>query len=52
MHQFVTVFLQNKAADLTLANLWQRFVASDAAKQGLRTSPVTDPYLAAAASAA
>jgi ABC-type amino acid transport substrate-binding protein len=48
MHQFITVFLQNKAADLTLANLWQKFVATDAEKQGLRTSPVKDPYLAAA----
>jgi ABC-type amino acid transport substrate-binding protein len=48
MHQFVTVFLQNKAADLTLANLWQRFVAADAEKQGLRTAPVKDPYLSAA----
>ena len=48
MHQFITVFLQNKASDLTLANLWQQFVAADAQKQGLRTSPVKDPYLAAA----
>lgn len=48
MHQFMTVFLQNKAADLTLANLWQRFVAADAEKQGLRTASVKDPYLAAA----
>jgi ABC-type amino acid transport substrate-binding protein len=48
MHQFITVFLQNKAADLTLANLWQQFVAADAEKQGLRTAAVKDPYLAAA----
>lgn len=48
MHQFVTVFLQNKASDLTLANLWQEFVASEAEAQGVRTAPVQDPYLAAA----
>jgi ABC-type amino acid transport substrate-binding protein len=48
MHQFITVFLQNKAADLTLANLWQQFVASGAEKQGLRTAAVKDPYLTAA----
>jgi ABC-type amino acid transport substrate-binding protein len=48
MHQFITVFLQNKAADLTLANLWQQFVAADASKQGLRTAAVKDPYLSAA----
>jgi ABC-type amino acid transport substrate-binding protein len=48
MHQFMTVFLQNKAADLTLANLWQKFVAADAEKQGLKTSAVKDPYLSAA----
>ena len=51
MHQFITTFLHNKAADLTLANLWQRFVAADAEKQGLRTAPVKDPYLAAASAA-
>ncbi|HEX6021363.1 MAG TPA: transporter substrate-binding domain-containing protein [Solirubrobacter sp.] len=48
MHQFITVFLQNKAADLTLADLWQRFVAADVEKQGLRTAAVKDPYLSAA----
>jgi ABC-type amino acid transport substrate-binding protein len=47
MHQFITTFLHNKASDLTLANLWQQFVAGDAEKQGLRTAAVKDPYLAA-----
>lgn len=48
LHQFVTVFLQNKASDLSLANLWQRFVASDIERYGVRSAAVKDPYLGAA----
>lgn len=48
LHQFVTTFLHNKAADLTLANLWQRFVADEIEQFGARSAPVKDPYLAAA----
>lgn len=48
LHQFVTVFLQYKASDLTLANLWQKFVGSSVQKYGVRVAPVKDPYLAAA----
>ncbi len=48
LHQFVTVFLQNKASDLTLANLWQQFVASKIDREGVRSAPVRDPYLVAA----
>lgn len=48
LHQFVTVFLQNKASELTLANLWQRFVANDIERYGVRSAAVRDPYLAAA----
>jgi ABC-type amino acid transport substrate-binding protein len=48
MNEFVTSFLQNKAADLTLANLWQKFVASGIEEHGVKSSPVRDPYLAAA----
>jgi len=51
MNEFVTTFLQNKAADLSLANLWQKFVASEIEKYGVRSAPVRDPYLAAAYSA-
>jgi ABC-type amino acid transport substrate-binding protein len=45
---FVTQFLQYKAADLTLANLWQQFVGADAAAAGIKTAAVVDPWLAAA----
>jgi ABC-type amino acid transport substrate-binding protein len=48
MQQFVTTFLQNKAADMTLSTLWQKFVAGDIEKYGVQTAPVKDPYLAAA----
>ena len=48
LHQFVTTFLQNKASDLTLANLWDRFVAGEINKYGARSAAVKDPYLAAA----
>jgi ABC-type amino acid transport substrate-binding protein len=48
LHQFVTAFLQNKAADLTLANLWDRFVAGEIDRYGARSAPVKDPYLVAA----
>lgn len=48
LQQFVTTFLQQKASDLTLANLWQQFVASDIERYGVQSAPVKDPYLAAA----
>ena len=48
LNAFVTTLLQNKAADLSLANLWQKFVASDIERFGVRSAPVKDPYLAAA----
>lgn len=48
LQQFVTTVLQNKAADMSLAGLWQRFVASDIERYGVRSAPVRDPYLAAA----
>ena len=40
--------MQNKASDLTLANLWQQFVASKIDREGVRSAPVRDPYLVAA----
>ncbi len=46
--QFVTTFLQQKASDLTLAGLWQQFVASEIERYGVKSAPVKDPYLAAA----
>lgn len=48
LHQFITTFLQNKASDLTLANLWDRFVAPGIERNGVRSAAVKDPYLAAA----
>ena len=48
LQQFVTTFLQQKASDLTLANLWQQFVADDIERYGVQSAPVKDPYLAAA----
>jgi hypothetical protein len=48
LNQFVTTFLQQKASDQTLVNLWQRFVASNIERYGVQTAPVRDPYLAAA----
>lgn len=48
LNQFVTTFLQQKASDQTLVNLWQRFVASSIERYGVQTAPVRDPYLAAA----
>jgi ABC-type amino acid transport substrate-binding protein len=48
LNQFVTTFLQQKASDLTLANLWQQWVASDIERFGVQSAPVKDPYLAAA----
>lgn len=48
LQQFVTTFLQQKASDLTLANLWQQFVASEIERYGVQSAPVKDPYLAAA----
>lgn len=48
LQQFVTTFLQQKASDLTLAGLWQRFVAGEIERYGVQSAPVKDPYLAAA----
>ena len=48
LQQFITTFLQQKASDMTLANLWQQFVASEIERYGIRSAPVRDPYLAAA----
>jgi ABC-type amino acid transport substrate-binding protein len=48
LNQFVTTFLQQKASDLTLANLWQQWVASEIERYGVQSAPVKDPYLAAA----
>lgn len=48
LQQFITTFLQQKASDMTLANLWQQFVASQIERHGIRSAPVRDPYLAAA----
>jgi polar amino acid transport system substrate-binding protein len=48
---FVTQFLQYKAADLTLANLWGQFVGQDAAAAGIKTAAVVDPWLSAAKAA-
>ncbi|MBM3677227.1 MAG: amino acid ABC transporter substrate-binding protein [Actinobacteria bacterium] len=42
---FITTFLQNKAYDLTLASLWEKFVAKDLRKFGLTSPPVRDPWL-------
>ena len=47
MWSFVTQFLQFKATDLTLADLWQKFVGADAAKVGLKSAAVYDPWLGA-----
>lgn len=48
LQQFVTTFLQQKASDLTLANLWKQFVADEIERFGVQSAPVKDPYLAAA----
>jgi ABC-type amino acid transport substrate-binding protein len=48
LQQFVTTFLQQKASDLTLANLWKQFVADEIERYGVQSAPVKDPYLAAA----
>ena len=45
MHQFLTTFLQNKAYDLTIAGLWETYVAKDLRKYGLNSPPVRDPWL-------
>ena len=45
MWSFVTQFLQFKATDLTLADLWNKFVGVDAAKVGIKTAAVYDPWL-------
>jgi ABC-type amino acid transport substrate-binding protein len=45
MNNFVTTFLQNKAYDLTIASLWEQFVAKDLRKYGLTSPPVRDPWL-------
>jgi ABC-type amino acid transport substrate-binding protein len=48
LHEFVTTFLHNKASDLTLANLWEQFVAGEINRYGVRSAAVKDPYLTAA----
>lgn len=48
LQQFVTTFLQQKASDLSLANLWKQFVADEIERFGVQSAPVKDPYLAAA----
>lgn len=45
MWSFVTQFLLFKATDLTLADLWQKFVGVEAAKVGLKSAAVYDPWL-------
>lgn len=45
---WVTQFLQFKAADLTLANLWEQFVGSELRPLGVPTSGVVDPWLGTA----
>ena len=47
MWSFVTQFLQYKASDLTMAGLWDKFVGVEAAKVGLKTAAVYDPWLGA-----
>jgi len=45
---WVTQFLQFKASDLTLRNLWEQFIGSELRPLGVPTSGVVDPWLGTA----
>lgn len=45
---WVTQFLQFKAADLTLRNLWEQFIGSELRPLGVPTNGVVDPWLGTA----
>ncbi len=45
---WVTQFLQYKAADLTLRDLWEQFIGAELRPLGVATSGVTDPWLGTA----
>jgi len=45
---WVTQFLQFKAADLTLRELWEQFIGSELRPLGVPTSGVVDPWLGTA----
>ncbi len=45
---WVTQFLQYKAADLTLRDLWEQFIGAELRPLGVATSGVADPWLGTA----
>ena len=45
---WVTQFLQYKAADLTLRDLWEQFIGAELRPLGVPTAGVTDPWLGTA----
>jgi ABC-type amino acid transport substrate-binding protein len=45
---WVTQFLQYKAADLSLQNLWEQFIGAELRPLGVPTSGVVDPWLGTA----